>query len=38
LLVREGGLNLLDMPEPELYRRACGHGWTFACDRQAATR
>jgi hypothetical protein len=33
LLVREGGLNLLDMPEPELYARACRHGWTFACDR-----
>jgi hypothetical protein len=38
LLVREGGLNLLDMPEPELYGRACRHGWTFACDRQAAAR
>jgi Na+-translocating ferredoxin:NAD+ oxidoreductase RnfD subunit len=33
LLVREGGLNLLEMPEPELYARACGHGWTFACER-----
>ena len=31
LLVREGGLNLLDMPEPELLARACSHGWTFAC-------
>jgi hypothetical protein len=33
LLVREGGLNLLDMPEPELYARACRHGWAFACER-----
>jgi hypothetical protein len=33
LLVREGGLNLIDMPEPEVYARACRHGWTFACDR-----
>jgi hypothetical protein len=31
LLVREGGPNLLDMPEPELLARACEHGWTFAC-------
>ena len=33
LLLREGGLNLLEMPEPELYRRACRHGWSFACER-----
>ena len=33
LLLREGGANLIDMPEPELYLRACGHGWSFACDR-----
>ncbi len=32
LLLREGGLNLMQMPEPELYARACDHGWTFACD------
>lgn len=31
LLLREGGQNLLDMPEPELYQRACEHGWAFAC-------
>jgi TPR repeat protein len=31
LLLREGGPNLLEMPEPELYDRACRHGWTFAC-------
>ena len=30
-LLREGGQNLLTMPEDELYARACGHGWTFAC-------
>jgi hypothetical protein len=35
LLVREGGLNLLEMPEPELYERACRHGWSFACERAA---
>jgi hypothetical protein len=33
LLLREGGLNLLEMPEPQLYERACRHGWTFACQR-----
>lgn len=38
LLLREGGHNLLDMPEPDLYARACRHGWTFACERQAASR
>jgi hypothetical protein len=38
LLVREGGPNLVDMPEPELYARACRHGWTFACDKQSASR
>jgi Na+-translocating ferredoxin:NAD+ oxidoreductase RnfD subunit len=38
LLVREGGANLLDMPEPELYARACRHGWNFACRRQSASR
>lgn len=36
LLLREGGANLVDLPEPELYARACDHGWTFACD--AASR
>ena len=33
LLLREGGLNLMEMPEPDLYARACHHGWTFACQR-----
>ena len=31
LLVREGGPNLMEMPEPELLARACRHGWKFAC-------
>ena len=31
LLLREAGPNLLDMPEPALYARACDHGWSFAC-------
>jgi len=31
LLLREGGGNLLDMPEAALYARACDHGWVFAC-------
>jgi hypothetical protein len=38
LLLREGGPNLLDMPESELYVRACRHGWRFACERQSAAR
>jgi Na+-translocating ferredoxin:NAD+ oxidoreductase RnfD subunit len=38
LLVREGGPNLLDAPESELYSRACRHGWTFACDKLSASR
>jgi hypothetical protein len=36
LLLRAGGQNLMEAPEPELLERACGHGWTFACDRMAA--
>ena len=35
LLLREGGRNLMDMPEAELYRRACDHSWSFACGRTA---
>jgi hypothetical protein len=38
LLVREGGPNLLDAPESELYSRACRHGWSFACDKRSASR
>ncbi len=33
LLLREGGTNLMEMPEPDLYARACDHGWNFACQR-----
>ncbi len=35
LLLREAGLNLLDMEPPELYARACAHDWAFACERIA---
>jgi len=35
LLLREGGPNLMEMPEPDLYARACDHRWTFACQRAA---
>jgi hypothetical protein len=38
LLVRESGPNLLDLPEPELYERACRHGWSFACEKRSASR
>ena len=38
LLVREGGVNLVDTPEPELYSRACRHGWQFACEKRSASR
>lgn len=38
LLLREGGRNLVDMPEPELYARACEHGWAFACDRASSAQ
>jgi TPR repeat protein len=37
LLLREGGLNLIDMPESQLYARACEHGWSYACARPAAS-
>ena len=34
LLLREGGQNLMEMTEPELYERACvQHDWDFACDK-----
>ena len=35
LLLREGGLNLMDLSEPALYARACEHAWSFACRRTA---
>ena len=31
LMLREGGKNLMEMSEPELYARACEHRWEFAC-------
>jgi hypothetical protein len=37
LLLREGGLNLLEAPEPDLYQRACEHAWLFACERVASS-
>jgi hypothetical protein len=33
LLLREGGLNLMEAPVEELYSRACAHNWAFACER-----
>ena len=36
LMLREGGLNLLEMPLAELYRRACDHGWRFTCPESRA--
>jgi len=38
LLLREGGQNLTEMPEPELYQRACEHGWEYACQSVASVR
>ncbi len=38
LMLRQGGLNLMDMPETQLYTRACDHGWAFACARLVAAR
>ena len=38
LLLREAGPNLIEMPEPQLYARACDHGWGFACARIAGVR
>ncbi len=35
LLLREGGANLMEMSEPDLYARACAHRWTFACEKAA---
>lgn len=35
LLLREGGHNLLEMPEQELLERACEHGWLYACPNVA---
>ena len=38
LLLREGGPNLLTVPEGDLLVRACAHGWAFACARTAGHR
>jgi len=32
LMLREGGLNLMQTPLQELYARACEHDWAFACN------
>ena len=37
LLVREGGRNLIEMPEQDLYARACAHGWMHACGKTQAS-
>ncbi len=37
LLLREGGQNLMELPLPELYQRACEHDWQFACQRDGRT-
>jgi len=34
LLLRERGRNLMETAEPELYARACEHGFEFACSRR----
>ena len=36
LMLREGGRNLMNEPEGEIFERACGHGWNFACERTAS--
>ena len=37
LMLREGGLNLMDMEIPDLLDRACAHQWSFACQRIASS-
>ena len=32
LLLREAGLNLMELSETELTVRACAHGWEYACE------
>ena len=36
LLLREGGQNLMEMPDADLYARACEHGWTNRCSNVAS--
>jgi hypothetical protein len=31
LMLREGGLNLMEMGRADLLERACAHNWSFAC-------
>ena len=31
------GRNLIEMPEQDLYARACAHGWTHACGKTQAS-
>ncbi len=38
LLLREGGRNLMELSERDLYARACDHGWAFACDTVSISR
>ena len=37
LLLREGGLNLMNASSNELYERACDHDWQFACSSNRNT-
>ncbi len=32
LMLRQGGINLIELPLDELYDRACSHQWQFACE------
>jgi hypothetical protein len=32
LMLRQGGINLIELPVGELYDRACAHQWLFACE------
>lgn len=36
LLLREGGQNLMQWSEQDLYAKACEHDWQFACDNSTA--
>jgi hypothetical protein len=38
LMLRERGLNLMNMPSGALYERACRHDWQFACDKLGVAR
>lgn len=34
LMLRQAGLNLMDLSVPELNARACDHDWAFACEQR----